>query len=238
MLIVKKVLLTLVLSILWLISVHTYAQTVLVPGDIFITTINTNPDYIEFVSRVSITTGTVIYFSDNAWRWDNTRRTGEWNLVFTATNLIPTGTILWIHGADSAIPVNTYVSPTWFANISRVPLILGFDLSTAGDQILLYQWSAVADPSPSFIYWISIAINNWWITSWNPSVNNSYLPSTLHVWTSAFLFTPAVRKSIQYRCSNRNMSSSSFWTGLYSTSCWSWSNNTSFDGTIDRSIWL
>ena len=71
----KWSLLKTLLSILsWLLFLwYGGATTIFSPGDIFITTINTNPDYIQFVSRIDITTGTTVYFTDNAqsstWAW-------------------------------------------------------------------------------------------------------------------------------------------------------------------------
>ena len=51
------------------------AGTTLSPGDLVIVTANaTDPDLFEFVSRIDLSTGTVIYFADNAWKEDNTRR--------------------------------------------------------------------------------------------------------------------------------------------------------------------
>ncbi|MBU1758841.1 hypothetical protein KKG31_07055 [Patescibacteria group bacterium] len=47
--------------------------TTLSPGDLVIITANSDIKSFEFVSRVDLNTGTVIYFSDQGWS-GNTRR--------------------------------------------------------------------------------------------------------------------------------------------------------------------
>ena len=224
----KWSLLKTLLSILsWLLFLwYGGATTIFSPGDIFITTININPDYIQFVSRIDITTGTTVYFTDNAqsstWAW----LMNEWSLSITANKIIPAGTIISIHGAESTTPANTYILPAWLATITRNPnSAASFNLATDGDQIIIYQWTMLSDPNPSFIYGISVGIASWWITSGIPTANTSYLPANLTLWIHAFSYTPASHKSIQYSCSNRDMTDPNFWINLYTTSCWSWNTS-------------
>ncbi len=47
------------------------------PGDLFVITVNSNPDLVEFVSRVDMITGTKIYLSDDARTSGGTWRATE-----------------------------------------------------------------------------------------------------------------------------------------------------------------
>jgi hypothetical protein len=112
----------------------------LAPGDLVITTVNTdsafttvgcpNPsstnNLFAFMNRVDMSSGTVIYFTDNA-RSGSTWTSSEGTIVFTATNLIPAGTTNYYNDC----------SPGSFPAIwSRVA---GFDPASAGDNIIAYQ---------------------------------------------------------------------------------------------------
>lgn len=216
----RKFLFFLLFWLFWLFSLKVSAQSVLSSWDIFITTVNTSPDYIEFVSRVDLTTGTVLYMSDRAWTSTWSRRSTEWSLEIVTTAIIPVGTIIGIYGADSITGANTYILPSWLATVMRSPnSASSFNLTTAGDQILIYQGSWVDTTTWTFIYGISLAITNWWIATWDPWANTSYLPEGLTLWTSAFAYTPASHKSIQYTCANRDMTDPTFRDGLYDLAC-------------------
>lgn len=187
--------------------------TILSPWDIFVVTANGNADFIEIVTKKEINAGTTIYLSDNAWKADNTRRTWEWTIIFTSITTIPAGTVISIENPHTNSPT---IIPNTLGTVSRNG---NFDLATAGDQILIYQWT-LWDPNPSRIYGFGFATANSWITSWSPSVNNSYLPWSLSTGSSAFAFTPWARKSVQYSCTNRALFSDTFVDDFHNISNW------------------
>ncbi len=78
--------------------------TSLSAGDIYIVTANTNPDFFEFLVRKDLDTNTEIHFSDNAWKEDDTRRTGEGTITFTSTTTIPAGTVISIENPHTSTP--------------------------------------------------------------------------------------------------------------------------------------
>lgn len=196
------------------------AWTILSAGDVVIVTANaTAPDAFEFVPRVELNTGTKIYFSDNAWSGDNTRRLNEWAIIFTTSKLVPAGKALMITGADSA-------SIALLPDSSRGTVVRtgagGFDLATAWDNILVYQWNSYNDVSPSFIYGVWFTATTPRIITGAPTANNSYVPPALSSWTTALNYNtlPSVNKNIQYWCSNLAMRSSNFLSTISNNIYW------------------
>lgn len=187
------------------------AGTTLSAGDIVMVTANaTDPDLFEFIPRVDLDAGTVIYFTDNARSGDNTRRSTEWTVRYTAPNIISAGTaISFVAWYETTYPA------TWEMSWS-------FLLSTAGDTILAYQWTTYNAPTPNFIYgiWWGIATSR--ISSGSPTANNSYVPSSLTLWTTILAYSPWTHKNIQYGCSNLGMQSSSFLSTISNVTSRSW----------------
>ncbi len=213
-------LLSLIVSILfiWTIgNIYVNAQTNLSAWDLIITTINAdNPDFFEFMSRVDIETGTIIYFSDNARSWNNTRRTTEWNIKYTSPWLITAWTKIYFEGWFQTTYPTIWEMSWWF------------DISAAGDNIIVYQWNLYNDPTPNFLYGVWLGWPSTWIISGSPTANNSYLPAWLSLWNTAFSYN---YDNIQYGCSNLWIWSSDFLSVVSDSANRLWDDTTRYTTT-------
>jgi hypothetical protein len=117
------------------------ADDVLDPGDIAIIGFNSDDtSQFSFVCLKEITSGTIIYFTDNGWILpSNTFRSGEGRLTWNTPGGCQLGQIVTINQYD-------------------LPTIGNFQLSNGGDQILVYQGS---DENPSFIFAINFEESDW-----------------------------------------------------------------------------
>ncbi len=229
----KKILITffavLALVILPRIS---FAATVLLPGDLVIITANATGTYpstngFDFVSRVDIDAGTVIYFTDKGW--DGSLGVPFWRsglsegvVRFTAPSAITAGTI--VHFDDSLI---AGAPGTWdMFSIDGATGALGvasgsntMDFATSGDNLLVFQGTAAV---PLFIYGVGWAGATTWTSSVPPSSNNSWVPSPLSLGTTAIsLGSP---DNFQYSCIEAGFFSSTLLGSLANSS--NWVNNT------------
>lgn len=207
-----------------------FVWTQLYPWDIFIVTVNTNPDFFEFLVRKNLESGTVIYFTDNAWDSDKTRKSNEGSISFTASENIQAGTtlsVVWTQWATPSLMQTTL--GTIIKNGS-------FDLAGGGDQILVYQWISYNDPNPSRIYGIGLAVWTSRIIDWVPSTHTSYLPSGLNKWTSAFEHTITSHKSIQYNWTNTDFWNENFVSDFHNIANWTWNTAGNYFWPIDWSI--
>lgn len=190
----------------------TSAATTLVPWDVFILTANGNPDMIEFVSRVDMTTGTIIRFSDDwrtsTWSW----RATEWYISFTSSKTIPRGTIIRLTWLETWTQT---VAPSWAGTITKNNT---FDLATVGEWILIYQWTTYNQISPTFLYGLGFWSGVVWINTWTPTSNTSYLPASLTIWTTAT--TIISWANVQYNCTNTALLDSSFVTAINDQNNW------------------
>jgi hypothetical protein len=186
------------------------SATSLAPWDIFVVTVNSNPDTVEFVSRVNMITGTKIYLSDDARTSTGTWRNTEWYITFISSVLIPRGTIIRLTWLELA---SQFVFPSWAWTVTKNG---SFDLSTAWENILMYQWTTYNQVSPSFLYWLWFWYGITWISSWTPTSNNSYLPSPLNFGQSAISLSS--NRNVQYNCSNTALLDPSFVTAIHSVS--------------------
>ncbi len=193
------------------------AGTTLSVGDIVIVSTNaTDPDSFEFFPRRDLVAGTTIYFTDNAWSENNTRRSTEWTIKYTSPWTIPAGTVIsFIAWYETTYP--TIWESSW-----------SFLFSTAWDNIFIYQWTTYNDPNPNFIYGIG-----WWIatpriTSGSPTANNSYIPTSLTPWTTLLTYTPWTHKNIQYGCFNQGILSNNFLSTISNVLYRSWSVSTRY----------
>ncbi len=127
------------------------APTVLNPGDIaiigYIT--NGNPDSFSFVPLIPISTGTVIYFTDNGWTGNGFRGStatdgdGNENLIrFTADTDIGAGTVIR--------SVDTSANFTWTTSGTIGTTTAGsynnLSLSQSGEQITAFQSTNLSNP--------------------------------------------------------------------------------------------
>jgi hypothetical protein len=126
------------------------AQTTLSAGDIAFTAYNsasngsTIVDTFSFILLKNISSGTSLYLTDNGWKSNNTFRTGEGALQWTASSAMQYGdqvkiTCVSSGATASAGSVSTYT----IGGFSSVP-----SLSTGGDQIIAFTGSS---SSPTFI---------------------------------------------------------------------------------------
>ena len=222
----KYLLLLLITCVIWFSSQSTQASTDLSAWDIVITTVNTDSTFstgwcpnptstnnaFEFLNRIDIASGTVIYFTDNAITSTGSWRGGEWTIVFTATNLIPAWSFTYY--SDCAL----VSSP---ANWSKVG---GWDPANAWDNLIAYQWVLWGTwATIDFLYAIWFAWATTWITTGIPTSNNSYLPAWLTLWTTALALTPWTKRNAQYTCpSTTNLYEPNFLTTVSDNTNWTW----------------
>jgi len=142
----------------------------LTAGDILFLGYGTDtPDKFAFLVMKTISGGTQISFTDNAWT-GTALTTNESTGIYASPALgLAKGSIITIEG--------TTVSGggTMSAGLTG--------LSASGDQILAYQGSSLA---PSFIAGVS---STGWISTGTTTSNSSYLPSPLAVYINAVSFS-------------------------------------------------
>ncbi len=123
------------------------SRTNLLPGSIVIIGYASDaPKNLAFVPTVDIVPGTVIKFTDNGWQASGSFRTGEGILTWTAPDSgVAAGTIVNIYTSGVSVSTGTISGSS-------------FDLSTSGDQVLVYQETA---SSTSFIFAINADSTGW-----------------------------------------------------------------------------
>ena len=221
-----------------------HALNTLNPGDISIITVNSDNFYVsgsttagsngfDFVSRVDLDPGTVIYFADKGWDgslatpfW---RAGGEGALRYT----VPAGGIsagAVVHYDDTLIStLPSSGSDAWdmysidSAGVMTLATNInnGFDPATGGDNILVFQGSAAA---PNFIFGIGWSSATTWIGSGTPTTNNSWIPSGLSA-ASGTIVTLGSTDNYRYNCVNTGLFSSTFSSNLQTVANWA-SNDT------------
>jgi hypothetical protein len=108
-----------------------WGQTSLTAGDIAIIEMNADgTDNFAFLVLKDISSSTSVYITDNGWKSDNTWRTGEGILTWTATSAVSCGSVIHIDGPQGS-------SPT--ASIGTISKSGSFDISGSGDQLIFYQ---------------------------------------------------------------------------------------------------
>lgn len=126
--------------------------TVLTAGDIaFVEFASDAPKSFAFVLLRDVAAGTAINFTDNGWQAAGGFRANEGTIAWTAAEAVTAGTVVRLDGVAG-----------------------GFNLSTAGDQILAYQGEAGA---PSFVTAIQFNGATWDSDATN--ANSSALPTGL-----------------------------------------------------------
>jgi hypothetical protein len=136
------------------------AQTTLTAGDIAIVgykSVNTNQGAIAFILLKDIDAGTIIDISNRSWLDDQTGFTGAYGVddvyTWTATNAIPSGTILTLGTGESVTRVTGGASSV-VGNTVKVGggTTAGFNLlsnnTSNGDSVLFFQHSGTfAEPT-------------------------------------------------------------------------------------------
>lgn len=183
---------------------------VLSAGDIAFTAYNSNsvPDEFSFVLLKNIPTGTVIYFTDNAWLEAPTSalRSGEETITWTSNSSLVAGQEIKISGLTATLSAGTGSPGT----VTGTAL----NLSTGGDQILAFQGSIA---SPTFISAIHMNVYdtnfgdpvNTTAASWDAGNSNngngSALPPGLTtatdcIWIGTFQVSASEKDNAKFNC--------------------------------------
>jgi hypothetical protein len=128
-----------------------------------------DPDQFAFVCLTTIPAGIEVRFTDNGWLSTNTFNTGESILSWYTPGGCELGQIVNINLTDNYHKNNTTNGP--------------FDLSTNGDQILVYQQN-LTNP-PSFKFALNSESTSWQLTASN--FNTSARPTGLDATNSIAL---------------------------------------------------
>jgi hypothetical protein len=245
-------LLALVLVSCTLFAAKASAITTLSPGDIAIVTVNSDNLYtsgstttdsngFDFVSKVNLDAGTVIYFADKGWDgslatpfW---RAGGEGVLRYTVpAGGITAGTV--VHYDDTSIPslpssgTGTWdmysIDSTTGAMALSTIINNGFDPATGGDNILVFQidpFFPTSAASPQFIFGIGWSAATTWISSGGPSTNSSWIPSGLST-ASGTIVTLGSTDNYRYNCANTGLFSPAFSSSLQTVANWALNDTT------------
>ena len=170
------------------------AQTDLVPGDLLFTSYNSNAsttDGFSFVVLKSLTNGTVISFTDNAWLPTNVLRTGEQTLTWTTNGPIQAGREITISGPSAGAPVARQSGAGIVGTCTGAML----SFATSGDQVIAYQVkTGVTTPIAGMhmnVYSTDLGqCGNTTAAAWDPTcitdnANYSVMPQGLSPTTSA-----------------------------------------------------
>lgn len=192
--------------LVFLLRLNIFSQTVLSRGDISIIGFNgTDPDGISFVTWTTITSGTKIKFTDNAFlaavsaNAANNARGGEGFVVWTANATVNPGSVVTID------------APTWVCNTGTAASYGTFNLSTSGDNIFAYQgagagnsvntcdWGNNTNPSTftgTILYGLVYASN--WLVTGTATANTTYRPTELATGNTSIAITNGGTKNAQY----------------------------------------
>lgn len=195
--------------ILTLASAGSKAQ-VLSAGDIAFTAYNSNSitDEFSFVLLKNIPSGTVIYFTDNAWLEApiSALRSGEETITWTSNSSLVAGQEIKISGLTATLSAGAGTPGT----VTGTAL----NLSTGGDQILAFQGSIA---SPTFISAIHMNVYdtnvgdaiNTTAASWDAgnsnNTNGSALPPGLTtatdcIWIGTFQVSASEKDNAKFIC--------------------------------------
>ena len=168
-----KKLYTFLIALLVSVTVAT-GQTTLSTGGIAIIYVNSDdPDKFGFVFLEPVTANTVINFTDNGYdpTLANAGKTNEGFVTFTAPQNYAVGDIVVYSGNTGGFTASG-----------------SFNLAVGGDQILAFQGTIANWPTQiniTYLFGISLAIANGFITTGATTTNNSYLPSPLSIGSTA-----------------------------------------------------
>lgn len=130
-----------------ILPVHATATT-LGDGDIAIIAYqSTDTDQFAFVLLADIESGTEIHLTDNGWQADQTFRTGEGVLTWTADQDYPFGWVILITGGTLPTASAGFIAKTGGS----------LQLATGGDQLFAYQGTL---ESPTLLY--ALQMNSNW----------------------------------------------------------------------------
>ena len=130
------------------------SRTNLRAGQVVVVTYQSaTPDKFSFVPLVDLVGGTVVKFTDCGWVSGSGFRSGEGMIVWTSpAGWLWNGTVVTITNADAATPIPST------GTLSKVAFGGSFDLSTSGDQLLMYQDTAT---STTFLFAVEADSTGW-----------------------------------------------------------------------------
>ena len=215
-----------------------FGQTTLKAGDIAVVMLNVGPTPMtwSWVPLVDISSGTVIYFTDNGWNGaSNTfiyseaiisgASQNDNLLTFTATSAIPKGTVITFDGATFTPSVGTL---SWLG--ATIP-----PRSSSGDQLLVYQGSFA---SPTFVAGVHMDYNSslydattkWHIDAVPNALANSSLPPGLTNGVTAVSVFPEITEqdNAKYTGATTNGTRAELLAAINNYANWSSDNTTPF----------
>lgn len=167
----KQTLFVLTIATCVLAAAGASAQTTLTAGDIAVIGINTdNPDSFTFVTLIDLQAGTEIKFTDSGVLSTGLFRPNEGAVMYTAPSAIGAGTVIQFTG----------IAGDWTSANDAGVGTSGLNLSTSGDQIIVFQG---ASTTPTFIYAAQTNSTAWQADA--TSSNTSSLPPGLVDGTTA-----------------------------------------------------
>ena len=163
----KKLTTTLIVMASLLFGILGFGQ--LTAGDIAIVEVNSDGKKpFAFITLVPIPANEIIKFTDNGWKSDNTWRTGEGIITWTAPATgVSCGTVIHIDNPTSPDTANPFK-----ANIGTVTKSGSYNYSASGDQLIAYQGTS------TMIAGFNSNSNNW-VTTGTIDTSSSYIPSGL-----------------------------------------------------------
>lgn len=168
---------SLVMAFIAAATVSVHAQTSLATGDIQLTGVTSDAnDSFSFVLWKDITAGTVIRFTDQSFTNASNGLLGtETDMSLTFTTGLSAGTVIRVEDTGTTLVNGGTFSGTKTGSLSGI--------SASGDQIFVYQGTAVGNTGTSMsgrtlLYGFNIADTSW-ISSGTADSNTSYLPTAI-----------------------------------------------------------
>jgi hypothetical protein len=159
------------------------SQTILQPGDIAIVGYNfKNPDEFTFITFVDLEPGTIIYITDCGWTSSNDFRPGEGIVTYTVP---PEGKD---HGSAITFGLDPGFTTTGVSGF--------FGLSTAGDQLIVYQGSFI---NPQFIYALNCNSDAEWQSDASDNNTSALPPGLINGYSAVALIE---KEDGVYNCSS------------------------------------
>ena len=152
------------ISLLVFFGFHSVAQT-LQPGDVVVVGFNASTKEFALLATVDLPIGTSFSVTDNGWSPTTGLTTSEGVVTYTGHAIWSAGVVKTVRATDYT---NSAASSDFYHPSDN------FNISTAGDQLLIYQGAAT---SPTFIYGLNYNAKAWANTASN--TNTSALPSGL-----------------------------------------------------------
>ncbi len=187
-------------------------QSVLNPGDIvFLQAASDTPDTFAFSPLKDINAGTIIHFADEG-RSDTSLGLSGWRGITTnADKNLAEASYAWV--APSNISAGTVISLTGTTH--------NLGLATSGDNLIAYQGTVY---NPQFVGGLGWDSGDPFIVTGTASSNNSYLPSSLALGSSAV--EASAFDNTAYTAGPTSGTAGSLATAAFTGSNWTGNNTT------------